>query len=223
VSWVRSKLLACLGDTALRELLDAAQVRHFAAKKQIIRAGDQPDYLFLLKAGRARSYILTEDGHEVVLLWAGPGEVLGLGALLSTPSTYMANTTAVSPCDFLVWDHVTIRKLAAEHPPVMENGFRVALCHIRAYIRRHVNIVTKSAKARLADRLIKLATSAGEVEGSGITIDITNEQLSALSDISYFTASRILSKWEEQGILSKQRGRVILLDPDSLMVIDNGA
>jgi CRP-like cAMP-binding protein len=223
VSWLRSKLLACLSDTATRELLDAARLCHFSPKNQIIAAGEEPNHLFLLKTGRARCYVLTEDGHDVVLLWAGPGEVLGLVSLLPAPSAYMANTAAVSACDFLVWDHVTIRKLAMAHPMIMENGFRIALHHIRAYMRRHINIVTKSAKARLADRLIKLASSDGEVEDSGIKIEITNEQLSSLSDISYFTTSRLLSRWEQEGILSKERGRIMLLDPESLMVVDDSA
>jgi CRP/FNR family transcriptional regulator, nitrogen oxide reductase regulator len=223
LSWVRSKFLANLGDMALQELLNAAQVRRFAPKVQVIASGGQPEHLFLLKSGRARSYILTEDGHEMVLLWAAPGEVLGLVSLLPTPPTYMVNTAAVSTCEFLVWDHATIRKLAAEHPAIMQNGFRVALYHIQTYMTRHINIVTKSAEARLADQLIKLATSAGEVGESGITIDITNEQLSSLSDISYFTTSRILSKWEQRGILSKRRGRIVVFDPESLMVTVDGA
>ena len=75
----------------------------------------------------------------------------------------------------------------------------------------------KTTLLRLANRLIQLATSAGEVRNSGITIDITNEALSSLSDIGYFTTSRILSKWEHDGMLSKHRGGVTLLAPESLM------
>jgi CRP-like cAMP-binding protein len=130
----------------------------------------------------------------------------------------MVNSTTVSACDFLVWDRDTIRKVATEHPPIVENAFRLALYHLAAYMKRHVNIVTKSAESRLASRLIQLATSTGEVGESGIRIDITNEQLSSLSDIGSFTTSRILSKWEQAGMLSKQRGQVTILDPDSLMV-----
>jgi CRP-like cAMP-binding protein len=59
--------------------------------------------------------------------------------------------------------------------------------------------------------------SAGEVGSSGISVDITNEQLSSLSDVGYFTTSRILSKLEHDGMLSKKRGRVTLLAPESLM------
>jgi CRP-like cAMP-binding protein len=99
----------------------------------------------------------------------------------------------------------------------MENGFRLALHHLAIYMKRHVNLVTKSAESRLANQLIQLATSAGEVGSSGINVDITNEQLGSLSDVGYFTTSRILSKWEHDGMLSKKRGRVTLLAPESLM------
>ena len=217
VAWVRSKFLAGLSDLVVRQLLDTARIRHFAPKSNVIVKGGQPDNLFLIKTGRARSYFVTEDGSEIVVLWAAPGEALGLVSLLPSPPAYLVNTTTVTACDCLVWDHHTIRKLATEHPQIMENGFRVALYHLGAYMKRHVNLVTKSAESRLANQLIQLATSAGEVQDSGIKIDITNERLSSLSDIGYFTTSRILSKWEHDGMLSKERGCLTLLAPESLM------
>ena len=217
VAWVRSKFLAGLGDAVVRQLLDTALIRHFAPKEDVIVRGGQPDYLFLIKTGRARSYVVTEDGNQIVVLWATPGEALGLASLLPSPPAYLVNTTTVTACVCLVWDHHTVRKLATEHPQIMENSFRVALYHLGAYMKRHVNLVTKSAESRLANQLIQLATSAGEVQNSGIKIDITNEQLSSLSDIGYFTTSRILSKWEHDGMLSKERGCLTLLAPESLM------
>ena len=217
VSWMRSKFLAGLSDAAMRDLLDTASLRHIEPKKDVIVKGEHPDHLFLLKTGRMRSYILSEDGSEIVLLWAAPGEVVGLVSLLPTPPNYLVNTTTVTACDCLMWNHDTIRKLATEHPQIMENGFRLALHHLGTYVKRHVNIMTKSAESRLANQLVQLATSAGEVGNSGIRIDITNEQLSSLSDIGSFTTSRILSRWEKAGMVSKQRGRLTILDPESLM------
>jgi CRP-like cAMP-binding protein len=216
--WTRSKFLAGLSDAALQRLFNTSQVRHAEPREHVIVKGGQPDHLFLLKTGRARSYILTEEGREIVLLWAPPGEVLGLVSLLPSPPLYMVNTTTVSACDFLVWDRQTIRKVVTDYPPIMENAFRLALYHLTTYMKRHVNVVTKTAESRLASQLIQLATSAGEVGESGIRIDITNEQLSSLSDIGSFTTSRILSKWEQAGMLFKQRGQLTILDPDSLMV-----
>jgi len=217
ISWVRSKFLAGLSDAAVQQLLDTARLRHIAPNKNVIVQGKHPDLMFLLKTGRMRSYIVAEDGSEIALLWATPGEVLGLVSLLPSPPNYMANTTTVTACDCLVWDRDTIRTLATEHPQIVENGFRLALYHLATYMKRHVNFVTKSAASRIANQLIHLATSTGEVGSSGIYVDITNEQLSSLSDVRRFTARRILSQWEHDGVLSKQHGRITLLAPESLM------
>jgi CRP-like cAMP-binding protein len=85
-------------------------------------------------------------------------------------------------------------------------------------MKRHTNILSENAEWRLAQRLLQLATEAGVTEPSGIAIDITNEQLSSFSDISPFTTSRILSRWEDKHWLTKQRGRVTLLAPEDLVM-----
>jgi len=90
-------------------------------------------------------------------------------------------------------------------------------------MKRHVNIVANSAESRLAQKLLQLASEVGVVESPGIAIDITNEQLSSLSDISPFTASRLLSRWEHEHWLTKHRGRVTLLAPEHLEAIVHGA
>jgi len=216
---MKSNLFADLDHTALRQIRDAAHVRHFAPKMNVIVTGGQPEHLFLLERGRARAYILTECGSEVLLLWAVPGVVLGLVSLLADPPTYKVNVTTLAECEFLAWDHATIRRLAKAYPQLTENGFRLALDYVGAYMKRHAHLLTGTAESRLAQRLLQLARKAGQVCPSGIAIDITNEQLSSFSDISPFTASRLLSRWEHEHWLTKQRGRVTLLAPEDLETI----
>jgi CRP-like cAMP-binding protein len=215
---VKSKFLADLDETALRRILDAAQHRHIAPRKNVTVGGERPDHLFLLQAGRAKFYNLTESGAEVLLLWKVPGDIIGLVSLLANPPAYMASAKTVSECQFLVWDHGTLRRLAKAYPQLTENGLRLALHYLNVYMNRHVSVVTKSAELRLAEALLRLSTDAGEVQPWGVEIDITNEQLSSLSDISPFTTSRLLSRWERDGRLLKQRGRVTLRAPESLMI-----
>ena len=213
---VKTKVLAGLDDTALRQILGAATVRHVAPNKDVTVSGGRPEHLFLLQVGRARSYLLTRSGSEILLSWKVPGDIVGLASLLPNPPPYRASATTVSECKFLVWDHGTIRRLAKVYPQLSENGFRLALHYLGKHIERHVNVVTKSAETRLAEVLHRLASQVGDVRPSGVGIDITNENLSSLADISPFTASRLLSKWERDGTLSKQRGRITLHVPESL-------
>jgi CRP-like cAMP-binding protein len=88
---------------------------------------------------------------------------------------------------------------------------------LRTYVQRHIGLVTKTAQERLAETLLSLGDKSGEVHPDGIEIHATNDQLGALADVSAFTASRVLSAWEREGILSKGRGRVLLRAPEGLM------
>lgn len=215
---VKSKLLAGLDDTALRQVHHAAQVRGMPPHTNVTVTGGRPDNLFMLRAGRARCFIHTESGSEINLSWQVPGDIIGLVSLLADPPNYMASSATVTECEFLVWDQRTIRRLAKAYPQLIENGFRLAVHYVGTYMKRHANLMTKGRASRLAQVLLHLATDAGEVQRSGIVIDITNEHLSSLSDISSFTASRLLSRWQRDGKLIKERGRVTLLAPESLML-----
>jgi CRP-like cAMP-binding protein len=58
----------------------------------------------------------------------------------------------------------------------------------------------------------------GRVHPDGVEIDVTNEQLSSLADISHFTASRLLNGWARDGAVSKERGRVVIRTPEALVM-----
>lgn len=214
---VQSELFVGLDDTALRQILDTAKVRHIGPKKDVTVIGEQPGHLFLLQAGQARFYKLMASGSELVMGWVAPGGIVGLVSLLENPPAYLASAAAVSECEFLVWDHSTIRRLVKAYPQLRQNSLRLALQHLQIYMDHHASIMANSPESRLAQALGRLATRVGDVQPSGVKIDITNEKLGSLSDISTFTASRLLAKWEKDGRLSKQRGGVTLYAPESLM------
>jgi hypothetical protein len=66
---VKARVFAGLDDTAIRQILGAAKVRRIAPKKDVTISGGRPEHLFLLQVGRARSYMLTMSGSEVLLSW----------------------------------------------------------------------------------------------------------------------------------------------------------
>lgn len=213
-----SSLLTGLEPPATQAILAAAQIRRISARHNIITGGHRVTHLFLVKKGRIHYYHLTKQGESVLLAWLVPGDVIGLLALLGSPSAYMATAEATSDCELLAWECSVIRKLVSRHPLLGENGLRIALGYLRNYVERHIGLVTKTAEERLAETLLRLGDRSGEVHSDGIEIHATNDQLGALADISPFTASRVLRNWVRTGILSKQRGRVLLRAPEALMI-----
>ncbi len=213
-----SSFLIGLEEHAVKTIFAAAQTRRVSAKHDITSGGQPATHLFLLQSGRARYYHLTKEGEVILLARLVPGEVIGLVTLLKTDSAYMATAEATSDCELLAWEHTVIRKLVAQHPPLGENGLRVALAYLQGYAQRHIGLVTKTAEERLAETILRLADKSGEVHPEGIEIRVTNDELGAFADISPFTASRMLRKWMRAGILSKGRGRVLLQAPEALMI-----
>src|SRR5690348_4251587 len=87
-SVMKAKLFAGLAPAALSEILRVAAVRHIEGKKNLIFREQSADHLFLLQRGRARAYVVTQSGAEILLLWVVPGMALGLVSLLQNPPTY---------------------------------------------------------------------------------------------------------------------------------------
>src|ERR1700756_3145219 len=135
----RGRLFAGLRDNELREVLSVAQSRRVPARQQFTSFDGRPDYLFILKEGRARSYLLSEAGAEVLLLWLVPGDIIGLVSLMANPPHYMASCATVTDCEFLVWDHSRLRQLAKAFPQLVENGLRLGLHYLKAFIERHAS------------------------------------------------------------------------------------
>jgi CRP-like cAMP-binding protein len=213
-----SGFLAGLEQSAARTVLGAAECRWVPANHPITTGGHPASHTFLVQSGRARYCHLTKKGELVLLAQLLPGDVIGLLTLLKSPSTYMATAEAASDCELLVWDRAAVRKFASLYPQLGENGLRIAFGYLRNYIERHVGLITETAVERLARTLLKLGRQSGEIHPDGVEIHTTNDELSALADISRFTASRALSDWVRAGTISKGRGRILIHAPEALMV-----
>jgi CRP-like cAMP-binding protein len=130
----------------------------------------------------------------------------------------MGTAAAISDCELLAWEHKSIRKLGKTYPQLAENALRILLHYLKGYANRHVGLMTKTSQQRLAGTLLNVGHRAGRVHPHGIEIEATNEQLSALADISPFTTSRLLSGWERKGAVSTTRGRALVHTPEALVV-----
>jgi CRP-like cAMP-binding protein len=210
--------LAGLEQSAMHAILDAAEFRRVPAKHAVTTGGNPASHLFLVQSGRVRYCHLTKKGDLVLLAPLVAGDVIGLVTLLKDRFAYMATAEAASDCELLVWDRARIRHFVSRYPQLNENGLRIALGYLRNHIERHVALATDTAVERLAKTLLKLGQQSGHIHSDGVEIRATNDELSALADISRFTASRALSDWVRTGTISKGRGRILLHAPEALMI-----
>lgn len=206
-----------LEKNEINDIVTAAVRRKFQGSEVIKRAHEPSTTLFLIKRGRINYYIVTHDGHQILLRRMVPGDVFGVGSLLSEPTGYIGTAQAISTVEILAWDHRSIRRLVAIYPRLAENALRTALRQIASYAKRHIRLVSSTAQERLACALTSVGCRSGHVGASGIEVDIKNEDLASLADVNFFTASRLLKAWEREGLVEKSRGRVVIRRPEHLV------
>jgi CRP-like cAMP-binding protein len=213
---LKSRFLDGLPPGDLKVVLAAARHRHFLANSVVVNQGHPADHLFLLTRGRARFFFNTREGRKIILLWLTPGEILGATACLSIPSPYLVSTETLKDSSMLVWDRVTLRKLAERYPRLLENACRIASDYLVWYLADHVAMTSQTARQRLARVLVCLAETIGDKCSDGFEFDATNEELASAANVTPFTASRLLSRWQGHGAVVKRRGKILLRSPEKL-------
>jgi CRP-like cAMP-binding protein len=161
--------------------------------------------------------VTTNEGKAILLRRLVPGDIFGVGAFLEEPLGYLGMAKSVRKTEILTWEHEVIRKLAKAYPRLPENALRTVLRYIALYAERHIRLVSRPAEERLACVLTSLGTRAGHMLPSGMEIEIKNEDLASLADISFYTATRFLKEWERKGAVKKSRGKVIIRCPEKLL------
>lgn len=111
-----------------------------------------------------------------------------------------------------------MREFVSRFPILLDNALSVAVTeHIAWALSARISLMSEDAAGRLANLLLSLASGIGKVCPDGVEIRIGNEDLAAGANVTSFTVSRTLRKWQREGILTKGRTKLLLRRPELLM------
>jgi len=125
-------------------------------------------------------------------------------------------TEVVKDSRFLVWNRITLKRLATRYPRLLQNVLSIAEVYLDWYLTAHIALTCDSARKRCASVLTNIGYAVGQEVAGGIELAITNEELASAAAITLFDASRFMSDWQRSGALAKARGKVLLRSLDSL-------
>jgi CRP-like cAMP-binding protein len=217
---LKPRFLSGLTEAEVSSILSFAKHRYLRQSSVVTNQDDPAERLFILTSGRGRHFLITDEGQKINLLWLTAGQPFGNAAMLSTPSRYLVSTEILTDSCALVWDRKAIRNLVTRYPRLMDNAFSMAATeYIPWLISAHVSLSSDDANGRIAHLLVSLANGIGRVTPDGVEMKIKNEDLADYANVTQFTVSRSLSDWERAGILTKQRGKIVLRKPELLLAV----
>jgi CRP-like cAMP-binding protein len=144
---------------------------------------------------------------------------MGIIVVLSN-TIYPLSAEVVADCLALRWNYDATIRLMERFPVLALNGLRLVADRFQDLQDRYRELATERVERRVARALLRLVRQTGRRSEGGVLIDLplTRQDLGEMTGPTLYTVSRILSSWEQQGIIKADR-RIIVYKPHELVTI----
>jgi CRP/FNR family transcriptional regulator, cyclic AMP receptor protein len=212
------EFLSLLDAEDREALLARAGRRRFRRGALLIHEGDPGDEVFALLSGRVKVVGTTRDGRDVIVRFAGPGELLGELAVIDGQPR-LASIEAIDAVEALAISGREFRALLDSHPGISVALLRSLARRFRGADRARVEFAASQTLGRVAARLLELIDRYGEPAGDGavaIDLPLSQEELAGWTASSREAVAKALQTLRNLGIVSTERRRITVLDPEAL-------
>lgn len=209
-----------LDGAALDDIAGMARPERIPRGEVLFQQGEPPRAIFMVLSGRLKAIQVTPEGRQVVVRLAGPGDLIGHVSVFAE-KPYPATPTAVTDSIALVWSPPAFIELMGRHRPLSLAVVRNMGKFIEEAHTRLRESSTERVERRIAHAVLRLVRQAGHrIEGGvEISFPITRQDIALMTGATLHTVSRVLSAWEQQGVVDGGRQHLVLRDPHALVRI----
>lgn len=215
-----SPVFAGLADRERLAILSAARPRVLKAREVLAREGDPAVAFHVVQLGHLKLSRVNPAGDEVVMRFVGPGGPFG-GVVAVGETMYPLTATAAEPTRTLSWTREILEELMAACPRLRTNIVLQISHHLSDALTRVQEVTSDRVEQRVARALIRLAAYGGVPTPQGVDIahPVTRAELAGLVGTTLFTVSRLLARWEAEGLIASRRRRITVLAPARLAAL----
>jgi len=211
---------AGLDGADLDVILLRARSSRFPKESEVFRQGEDAQSFFLLLSGHIRVVRTSPEGHQVIARYINEGELFGIAMALGR-TTYPATAVAAVDCVVLAWPNSVWPELQSRFPAFGASTYRAVGQRLQETQAQVMEMSTQQVEQRVANALLRIVNQSGRKTTEGIEIDfpITRQDIAEMTGTTLHTVSRLLSAWEDEGIVRSGRQKVIVTDPHTLVLV----
>lgn len=184
-------------------------------KEQSVHNNTECTGLFIVKSGRLRLYILSDDGKEITLYRLSSGDICMLSASCVLQSiTFDVYVDAEEPSECYMISAAAFSKISEKNPAVKIYAMETAISRFSDVMWIMQQIVFMSMDKRLAIFLYEEITTNGND-----FITMTHEQIARHLGTAREVVTRMLKHFSADGILEVSRKGILILDKTKLRSI----
>jgi CRP-like cAMP-binding protein len=204
-----------LSETVVDKATAHVVTRSHPPNQVILLENDWGSSVYFILEGWVKIRTYNMDGKEVTLNILGKGELFGeMAPLDEVPrSTDVITLASTVIGNMPAQDFVQLLNTEAQA------GIRLAQLMARRLrqVNRRLRLRESDSVSRVADILLFLADGQGKQGNQGIEIpNLPHRELSSLSGLARETVTRVLSKLERKGLISRDRDILNIPDINAL-------
>lgn len=211
---------ATLGGGDLDTVLSQARSSRFPKDSEVFAQDGEAHQFFVLLSGHVRVVRNTPEGEQVIARYINEGELFGIAVAMGR-TTYPASAVAAVDCIVLSWPNSAWHDLQSRFPTFSASAYQTIGARLQDTQSRVVEMSTRQVEQRIAGAVMRLVQQSGRNTDSGVEIDfpITRQDLAEMTGSTLHTVSRLMSAWEDEGIVKSGRQKVTVTDPHALMLV----
>ncbi len=215
-------LLAELDEAEMAPVRAELRIRTYPKRAVVLHKGGSGDGLLFLLSGQLQVIDVTEDGRAIGLRMLAPGDFFGEIALING-STRSASVVAMSEVLVAFLPAPTALHLFSHSPSVA----KMMLGHLAQKIQRDSEFRALLSINNTAQRIYAYLTQlqqASTTDGTAVVENLpTHQDIANMINTSRETVTRALLTLVQQGIVQKDAHRLIILNPQALKKLVQGA
>ena len=201
-------------------ILQRARSSRYAKDSAIFEQDEEAKSFFLLLSGHIRVVRTSPEGHQVIARYINEGELFGI-AIAMGRTTYPASAVAAVDCVVLAWPNGAWREFQERFPSFGASTYQTIGSRLQETQAQVMEMSTAQVEQRIAGALLRLVKQSGRKTEEGIEIDfpISRQDIAEMTGTTLHTVSRLLSAWENEGLVHSGRQKVTVTDPHALMLV----
>jgi CRP-like cAMP-binding protein/CheY-like chemotaxis protein len=197
------------GLSELKKIIEEHVHRPFKKSQIVHYEGDRAIGLYLVVSGKIKTVKMSEDGRELMTGMYQANDFLGVNTILSN-ETYTDTATALEDCQLCFFPKEQVQELLKLYPDVAEKFIKILSNEIRSKDNHLLQLAYQSVRKRIAESLLRLFGQEESTKGN--SINITRDDLAAMSGTASETVSRTLTEFRNEGLIEKKGSQLKILD-----------
>jgi CRP/FNR family transcriptional regulator len=204
-----SSIFKHVSPDRLWSLADATVQFRYKKGEVVLREGEIPRVLYLVRDGKVAIFKVAQRGNDQVVAVRQSGDTF---ALLSTVTNQPSHAwiRALEDTTIISVKRDAFLYFLGQNPQLMETVIECMLERIQNSYQRLATFSGEKTEQRLVDILLELSSKEGDF------LNYTHQEIADMIGSTLETTTRLLTNLKRSGVLNMGRGNITLLDKEAL-------